>query len=68
MAALFERMTGTLEPSPVLLAFLDIMERTPVLPSPFERMQGVLVKAAVGILPPSVREQLVLREHWRLSS
>jgi uncharacterized protein (DUF2236 family) len=68
MAALFKKMTGTLDSSPVLLEFLDIMERTSVLPSPFNRMQGMLVKAAVGILPPLVQEQLGLKERWSLSS
>lgn len=68
MAALFEEMTGTLKRSPVLLEFLDIMERTSVLPYPFDRMQGMLVKAAVGILPSSVQEQLGLKERWGLSS
>ena len=68
MTALFEKMTGTLESSPVLLEFLDIMERTSLLPYPFNRMQRMLVKAAVAILPTSVHEQLGLKERWRLGS
>lgn len=67
MTALFEKMTGMLEPSPVLPEFLDIMERTPMLPYPLDRMQGRLVKAAVAILPASLQEQLGLQERWRLS-
>ena len=68
MAAIFEKMNHALEPSPVLLEFLDIMERTSVLPSPFDRMQGMLVRAAVGILPNSVQEQLGLKARWSLAS
>jgi uncharacterized protein (DUF2236 family) len=68
MGRLFEKMAGALEPSPVLLEFIDIMERTSVLPAPFDRMQGMLVKAAVGILPTMVQEQLGLKERWRLNS
>jgi uncharacterized protein (DUF2236 family) len=67
MAALFEQMTGTLELSPVLLEFLEIMERTSILPTPLNRMQGMLVKAAIGILPISVRKQLGLKERWSLN-
>jgi uncharacterized protein (DUF2236 family) len=68
MTALLEEMTGTLERSPALLEFLAIMERTSVLPSPLDRLQGMLVKAAVGILPTSVQQQLGLNERWRLNA
>jgi uncharacterized protein (DUF2236 family) len=44
------------------------MKRTSVLPSPLNRMQGMLVKAAVDILPTFVREQLGLEERWSLKS
>jgi uncharacterized protein (DUF2236 family) len=67
MEALLGEMTGALERSQVLLEFLEIMERTSVLPAPLDRMQGMLVKAAVGILPTSVQEQLGLNERWRLN-
>lgn len=68
MAALFEKMTPTLGSSPALLEFLDIMDRTPVLPFPLDRMQAMLVKAAIDILPASVHQQLGLNERWRLRS
>ncbi len=67
MAALFEKMASMLEPSSILQEFLDIMRRTPVLPSPLNRMQGILVKAAIELVPAPLRTRLELmeREHLR---
>ena len=66
MAALFEKMTGALEPSSILHEFLGIMRRIPVLPSPLDRMQGMLVKAAIELVPTSLRTQLELMERESL--
>lgn len=66
MTALLEQMAGKLEPSPVLLEFLDIMRRTPVLPYPLDRMQGMLVKAAIALVPACLRERLELTGRWSL--
>jgi uncharacterized protein (DUF2236 family) len=62
--ALFEKMRDRLEPSPIVFEFLDIMQRVPIAPRPFAAMQGLLVKAAIDILPGWVRERLDLRERW----
>jgi uncharacterized protein (DUF2236 family) len=63
---LFEKMRGKLEASPVVLEFLEIMRRVPILPSPFGALQGLLLKAAVEIVPPWIRVRLGLDERWDL--
>lgn len=65
--ALFEAMKGRLVASPVVFEFLDIMKQAPLLPPPMRSMQSVLLKAAVEILPPWVRERLGLGGSWRLN-
>ena len=66
MAALFEEMAGALEPSSVLHEFLGIIGRTPVLPSPLDRMQSMLVNAAIELVPASLRTRLELMERESL--
>lgn len=63
---LFESMRAKLEPSPIVFEFLDIMRRVPLLPRPLARIQGLLLNAAVEILPQWVRECLGLDERWNL--
>lgn len=55
--ALFEAMTPLLEPSDILLDFLDIVEEA--LPTPGA---GLYVKAAIEILPDGIRRQLDLED------
>lgn len=59
-AALFARMSGGLEGSGVIREFLDIMERTPVLPRALRPLQPLLIRAAVDIVPPQIRCTLEL--------
>lgn len=56
----FARMLSTLEPSDVILEFLAIMRTTPLLPGPLKYVQGMLVRAAVDVLPADVRAHLAL--------
>lgn len=67
IAALFEKMRGKLEPSPVVIEFLDIMRFAPILPlpRPFAAIQGLLVMAAIALVPEWVRERLGLNGRWR---
>jgi len=60
MAALLERMAPNLEPSEVLQEFLRIMRFMPALPPALRPLQGVLVGAAVTLLPPGLRDRLDL--------
>ena len=64
--ALFETMKARLVPSPIVFEFLEIMKRAPILPAPARPAQKMLLKAAVEILPPWMRERLGLEERWRL--
>lgn len=64
---LFEAMKARLAASPIIFEFLEIMERTPILPAPARPMQKVLLKAAVEILPPWVRKRLGLEGPWALN-
>jgi uncharacterized protein (DUF2236 family) len=58
--ALMEAMRGRLEPSQILFEFLDIMRKTPVLPSLFRVAQPALVSAAVSLTPAWVRQTIGL--------
>ena len=68
VAALFERMRPLLEPSAIVLEFLDIMTRLPALPRVARPAQRWLVKAAIECLPAWTRERLGLDgAAWSLS-
>ena len=62
VSALFDSMRARLEASPIVLEFLSIMRQTGVLPRVIRWMQPTLVRAAVEILPPWVRDRLGLTE------
>ena len=64
--ALFEAMRGRLEPSPIVLEFLRIMNTAPIVPMQVRPVQRLLVRAAVGMVPDWVRERLELDASWRL--
>jgi uncharacterized protein (DUF2236 family) len=66
LTALFASMRDRLEPSHVIFEFLRIMRETPVLPQPLFWMQGILVRAAVEIIPYWLRERLALTESYGL--
>lgn len=58
MEALFRATRPRLEPSPILGEFLSIMHETPVLPPPLRPLQGLLVRAAVDLVPREDRHRL----------
>ena len=60
LEALFERMRPALEPSAIVLEFLDIMRRLPLLPRIARPLQGLLLRAAVQCLPEWTRSRLGL--------
>lgn len=64
LALLFEKMRDRLEPSPVVLEFVDIMRRAQVLPQPLTALQDTLVRAAIEIVPGWIRERLGLTASW----
>ena len=55
--ALFARMGGQLQRSDIVLDFLRIMRRVPALPAPLQPLQGVLVKAAIEVIPAELRDR-----------
>jgi uncharacterized protein (DUF2236 family) len=69
---LFRSMGARLEPSPTIFEFLRIMSGTQAFPRPLAWMQGMLVRAAVELIPDWIRERLGLtgrhglsvREQW----
>jgi uncharacterized protein (DUF2236 family) len=65
--ALFDRMGGQLQRSDIVLDFLRIMPRVPALPAPLQPLQGVLVKAAIDVVPAQLRERIGLGEAWTLA-
>lgn len=66
--ALFEAMRPRLERSEIVFEFLDILRRTPILPAPLRSLQGLLIRAAVELVPAKVRSILGLGRAWRLSA
>ncbi|HSC62793.1 MAG TPA: oxygenase MpaB family protein [Caldimonas sp.] len=60
VAALFERMGGQLQRSDVVLEFLAIVRRMPLLPAALRPAQAVLTAAAIGLLPAPLRERIGL--------
>jgi uncharacterized protein (DUF2236 family) len=65
---LFEDMGPRLESSDIVMEFLRIMRRMPLLPWPLRPLQAILVKASVECLPAWLRERLGLDSPaWRLA-
>lgn len=72
--ALLERVAPQLEPSDIVLEFLAIMQRVPLLPAPLRGLQRLLIRAAVQTLPPQAKRLLGLDGdawamkawHWKL--
>ena len=58
--ALFERMRPGLEPHPIVHEFLAIMRDARILPGPLRRLQELLVRASVSILPGWLAARLEL--------
>ena len=59
--ALFRRMRPHLEPSQTILDFLEIMSGLPALPAAARSLQGLLLRAAVDILPHGLAAHLGLQ-------
>ncbi len=59
-------MLPNLERHGIVLEFLDLMRKTPILPAPLRGLQGALIRAAVAITPPPVREVVGLGAEWDL--
>ena len=57
---LFEAMRGKLESSLILLEFLNIVRKAPVLPGPLRHAQPLFVAAAVSLVPAWARSLLAL--------
>lgn len=66
--ALFQSMLPSLEASAILFDFLDLMRRAPLLPRPLAPLQGMLVRAAVDLVPLPIRERLELEKSWSLTA
>jgi uncharacterized protein (DUF2236 family) len=64
--ALFDAMHCRLEPSPVIMHFLDIMRETRTLPGPLYWMQPMLMRAAVDLLPQVLRKRLGITSEYGL--
>jgi len=65
--AQLQAMTPRLTPSPIVLEFLEIMRRAPVLPAPARPLQHLLVRAAVSLTPPEVARTLGLEDRLPLA-
>jgi uncharacterized protein (DUF2236 family) len=66
LQSLFDSMRNRLEPSPVIFQFMQIMSRTPAFPRSLRWMQPMLVRAAVDLIPESIRECLGLTSYYGL--
>jgi uncharacterized protein (DUF2236 family) len=66
LQVLFDSMRDRLEPSPAIFEFLHIMREAPAFPGPLLWMQGMLVRAAVELIPDWIRERLGLSAFYGL--
>jgi uncharacterized protein (DUF2236 family) len=66
LQVLFDCMRGALEPSCIIFQFLQIMRETPAFPPSLRWIQGMLVRAAVEMIPDWVRECLGLTAFYGL--
>jgi uncharacterized protein (DUF2236 family) len=66
MEALLATMRPSLEPSPIIPEFLNIVRRAPALPSRFA--QALLIEAAVALLPEHLRTLLALASRFSPAS
>lgn len=66
--ALMTRMSARFEPSPIVEEFLEIMLRVKALPGIARPLQRMMVRAAVEILPETVRARLGLGRRWKLGA
>jgi uncharacterized protein (DUF2236 family) len=66
LEAQFAAMTPKLERSEIVFEFLDIMQRTPILPGPLRPVQWMMVRAGVEVVPARVREILGLDARFDL--
>ena len=63
--ALFDSMAARLEPSPIIMRFLQIMIETPALPPALLWLQPSLVRAAIDLLPDAMRQGIGLPDRFR---
>ncbi len=66
LEALFLAMRPRLEASPIIFEFLRIMRTARILPPLLRPVQPLLVRAAVSLTPPSVRDLLGLGDAYGL--
>lgn len=64
--ALFAAMQPRFERSEIVFEFLEIVQRAPIFPPPLRPLQRLLIRAAVEITPPAVRETLGLGPRFGL--
>jgi len=62
----FQAMRPRLERSPILFEFIGIMRRTPALPAPLRPLQGMLIRAAIELVPAWARGILGLDARYGL--
>lgn len=64
---MFAAMAPRFERSEIVFEFLDIVRKARALPAPLHVAQGLLVRAAIAILPPETRRKLDLGERYDLN-
>lgn len=64
---LFEQMEPELESSEIISEFLGVISRLPLFPLQIRPLSGLLIRAAVDILPPGIRMALGLQTGFKLS-
>ncbi len=67
MGTLFDEMLPQLEPSDIVLEFLEIMRRIPLFPLPLRPFNYLMIRASVSLLPTPVKEKIGLATGFHLS-
>jgi len=60
--AMLDAVAPTLERSEIIFEFLDIVRQAPIAPALFRPVQGLLVRAAVDLVPPALRSMLGIKQ------
>lgn len=62
----FAAMRPSLKATGIIFEFLELMQRTPILPGPMRPLQRVLTRAAVDIRPEWAFSDLGIGPEWRI--
>ena len=67
LQSLFDACESRLEASPIVFDFIRVVREMPALPRVARPVQALLIRAAVQLVPPTIRDRLGLGTQWNLA-